>query len=72
MREVQMKEPARMALCILVLMNVHKRRLHEAKRQHQIHQDGDTGPHINIVQFWGPEPPEVMVEKDFACLDRSD
>lgn len=52
MRKVGMKEPARMALRILMLMNVHKRRLHKRKRQHQVHQYGKQ-PHLEIVPFKG-------------------
>jgi len=48
-RKVGMKEPAAMTLCLLMLMNVQKRRLDETKRQHQVHQYGDTGPHTHIV-----------------------
>jgi hypothetical protein len=49
MREVGMKEPTTMALRLLMLMNVQKRRLDEGKRQHQVHQDGDTEPHTHMV-----------------------
>ena len=48
-RKVGMKEPAAMALRLFMLMNVRKRRLDEGKRQHQVHQDGDTGPHTHIL-----------------------
>jgi hypothetical protein len=55
MWKVGMKEPTVMTLRLLVFMNVQKRRLHEGKRQHQIHQNGDTDPHTYIVPFRGPE-----------------
>jgi hypothetical protein len=55
MRKVGMKEPTRMPLSILVLMNVQKRRLHEGKRQRQVHKDGDTGTHTLIVPFQAQE-----------------
>jgi hypothetical protein len=34
-----------------ILMNVQKRCLDECKRQHQVHQDGDTELHTDIVAF---------------------
>ena len=58
-RKVGMKEPARMALRFLVLMNVQKRRLHEGKRQDQIHQDGNARPHTHIVTSREPELPKA-------------
>jgi hypothetical protein len=53
MRKVGMKEPTRMSLRLLMLVNVQKRRLDEGKRHHKVHQDGDTVPHIPIVPFRG-------------------
>jgi hypothetical protein len=51
MRKVGVKEPIAMALRLLMGVNVEKRRLHESKRQHQVHQDGDTEPRTHIVPF---------------------
>jgi hypothetical protein len=44
-RKVSMEEPVRVIRGTLVLMNVQKRRLQERKRQHQVHQYGNNGPH---------------------------
>lgn len=48
-RKVSVKEPMRVVLGTLVLMNVQKRRLQERKRQHQVHQDGNARTHTHIV-----------------------
>lgn len=47
MRGVKMKHAARMPLGSLVLVNVHGWRLHEAKQQRPVRQDGKKISHWN-------------------------
>jgi len=49
MWKVSEKESVRMVFRALMRMNVQKRGLHKCKRQHEVHQDGNAGPHTHIV-----------------------
>jgi hypothetical protein len=61
MGKVSMKEPVRMMLRTLVLMNVQKGRLEKRQSQQEVHQYGNATPHTNIVPFYSPRGIERLL-----------
>ena len=57
MPEVCMNERMRMMIVFLVLMKVLEGCLNERKPQHDVHHDGDEGPHTAILHVAWKERP---------------
>ena len=57
MPEVRMNEGVRMVIVLFVLMKVLEGCLNERKHQHDVHHDGDKGPHTVILHVTWKEQP---------------